>query len=72
MLRLKDVVIQRKNNQLNEGLEKSKLIDIAYSIKEDIGEENFLNDLMNSMDVDALRDILKYICRAYELKYNIN
>lgn len=72
MLHLKDTVKQRKNNQLNEGLEKSKLIDIAYSIKEDIGDENFLNDLMKGMDADTLRDILKYICRAYELKYNMN
>lgn len=69
MKHLKDSI---KESQINEGMDKSELIEISDQMKEELGADELLEAIIRAMGVDELRDNLKYICRMYELKHNIN
>lgn len=69
MKHLKDSI---KESQINEGMDKSELMEISDEMKEELGADEFLEAIIRAMGVDELRDTLKYICRMYELKHNIN
>ena len=46
---------------------KERLYNVADQMSEVLGVETFLNDLLQAMDYDELKDNLEYIDRMHDL-----
>lgn len=57
------------NDIINEGSSNMKLWDKIDELKEELGADKVLDEICQGLSDDDLENVLKFVCKNYEIKW---
>ena len=61
--------MKRIEDLINEGSSDMKLWDKIDELKEELGADKLLDEICQGLSDDALKEVLKFICKNYDIHW---